>query len=25
MDSIFPRFGRWLDFTIAFALGMWCL
>jgi len=22
---IIPRFGRWLDFTIALALGMWCL
>jgi len=25
MDAIFPRFGRWLDFTIALGLGMWCL
>jgi len=25
MDVIFPRFARWLDFTIALALGMWCL
>jgi len=22
---IIPRFGRWLDFTIAFALGLWCM
>jgi hypothetical protein len=26
MDGyIFPRFGRWLDFTIALAIGLWCL
>jgi len=22
---IIPRFGRWLDFTIALALGLWCI
>jgi hypothetical protein len=22
---IIPRFGRWLDFTIALALGLWCM
>jgi len=22
---IIPRFGRWLDFTIAVALGLWCM
>jgi hypothetical protein len=25
MDVIIPRFGRWLDFTIALAVGMWCM
>jgi len=25
METIFPRFGRWLDFTIALAIGVWCL
>jgi len=23
--DIIPRFGRWLDFAIALAVGMWCL
>jgi len=22
---IIPRFGRWLDFAIALALGLWCI